>query len=188
MNFIDAVINEEIKLKTKDEKINKVFSYYMKQVFSNSFLNKINSSLNEELIANDFKKNTNIVAYTIGTKLYINSPEFYKLSTEKAMTYVMHEMIHILQNIPAFKRYFNAVEDSLYKCVKSNLKTSMDIFLTGKKQNIHSKEKDEILTYAMNNSLTWSAVNEGTKEKYKKILKDSGMFNLESQFWKKRLN
>ena len=58
-------------------------------------------------------------------------------------------------------------------------------FLTGKPQNIHSDYKDEFLSYCSNFAFNWK-LSPSLKQEYYDILNNSGLFNMESNWWKKR--
>lgn len=188
---LELLINE-VELETKDKQLNILFDNYLKQVFSPIFKKRIDDTLRDKITFKEVVDNKkNVVAYTVGNTIFVNSPVFYSKNRSKAILFLLHEFIHILQNSKSFflVNKFNDIkniENELYNLVQKNLIKSYSAFLTGEKQPLHSSGKDEILTYQMNNSIDWSAVKEGTKEEYKNILQKSGMFNLNSPFWKKR--
>lgn len=189
---LELLINE-VELETKDTQLNKLFDNYIVQIFSPQFCKKIESLLRDKIkLEETVDKNNNVVAWTQGTTIYVNSPVFYSKNRSKAILFIMHEFIHVLQNSKSFfiMSKFNDIkelENALYTLVSNNLTKSYAQFLTGKNQDLHSSGKDEVLTYMMNNSIDWSAVKPGTKEKYKALLEQSGIFNLNTPFWTKRI-
>lgn len=190
---LELIINE-VELETRDKQLNILFDNYLSQVFSSSFKKKIDETLKDRISFKEVvDKTKNVVAYTIGNTIYVNSPVFYSKNRNKGILFLLHEFIHILQNSKSFfiVNKFNdikTVEEQLYSLIQKNLIKPYSTFLTGKNQSLHSSGKDEILTYQMNDSIDWSAVKEGTKEQYIKILKQSGLFNLNSKFWQKRFS
>lgn len=189
---LELLLNE-VELETKDKQLNILFDNYLSQVFSPSFKKRIDETLKDRISFKEVvDKTKNVVAYTMGNTIYINSPVFYSKNINKGILFLLHEFIHILQNSKSFFiiNKFNDIKNTeaqLYSLVQKNLIKPYSVFLTGKNQNLHSSGKDEVLTYQMNNSIDWSAVKEGTKEKYIQILKQSKLFNLNSNFWKKRI-
>lgn len=190
---LELIINE-VELETRDKQLNILFDNYLSQVFSSSFKKKIDETLKDRISFKEVvDKTKNVVAYTIGNTIFVNSPVFYSKNRNKGILFLLHEFIHILQNSKSFFiiNKFNdikTVEEQLYSLIQKNLIKPYSTFLTGKSQSLHSSGKDEILTYQMNDSIDWSAVKEGTKEQYIKILKQSGLFNLNSKFWQKRFS
>lgn len=188
----EHLINE-VELATKDTKLNVLFDSYLKQIFSPAFYRIIDSYFKTRIkFKETVDKNRNVVAWTIGNVIYINTPVFYAKNSNKAILFVLHEFIHILQNSKSFllvDRFGNIkeLEHKLYNLIKPNLTKSFSKFLTNTEQSLHSSTKDEVLSYQMNNSVDWTAVKSGTREAYKKLLIESGLFNLNSPFWKKRL-
>ena len=183
----------EVELETKDKQLNVLFDSYLSQVFSPAFKKKIDETLKDKISFKEVvDKNKNVIAYTMGNTIYVNSPVFYSKNRSKGILFLLHEFIHILQNSKSFflMNKFNDIkniEASLYNVVQRNLVKPYAVFLTGKQQALHSSGKDEVLTYQMNGSVDWSALKPGAKEEYIKILQQSGMFNLNSKFWRKRL-
>lgn len=190
---LELLLNE-VELETRDKQLNILFDNYLSQVFSSSFKKKIDETLKDRISFKEVvDKTKNVVAYTIGNTIFVNSPVFYSKNRNKGILFLLHEFIHILQNSKSFfiVNKFNdikTVEEQLYSLIQKNLIKPYSTFLTGKNQSLHSSGKDEILTYQMNDSIDWSAVKEGTKEQYIKILKQSGLFNLNSKFWQKRFS
>ena len=186
MNFLEAVINEDLHIDSGNRTLNKLFDSYLKEVFSTSFVNKINRLFDTTLVFNDFKQRSTIMCYTQGTKIYVNTPLFRSVPTEKAMNYIMHEMFHVLVNTHKFPE-LNAVNKRLLNVVQKGVpKGKESDFFTGKHQNLHSDWHGEVINYLCNNSIDWDVGMPGIKLAYKTVLEESGIFNLSSKFWKKR--
>lgn len=183
----------EVEIDSNDVRLNTLFNNYLKQIFSPSFYAVIDNHFKNRISFKEVsEENKSVVAYTIGNTIYVNKPVFYSKNANKAILFILHEFIHILQNSKSFfvVNKFGSIkklENSLYLLVKQNLVKPYSQFLTNENQKLHSSGKSEILSYQMNNSVDWTAVKPGTKEAYKKILADSGLFNLNSDFWRKRL-
>jgi hypothetical protein len=188
------ILLNEVELETKDKQLNILFDRYLSQVFSENFKKKIDEVLRDKISFKEVvDKNRNVVAYTIGNVIHVNTPVFYSKNINKAILFVLHEFIHILQNSKSFfivNKFSDIknIENQLYSIVQKSLTKPYSVFLTGKQQPLHSSGKDEVLTYQMNGSIDWSALKPEAKEEYINILKQSGIFNLGSRFWKKRLS
>lgn len=186
MNFEDTIFTEELRIKSGEESLDILFRKYMKDVFSPHFLSKIDRVFNVTLKFGDFKQKSNVMCYTQGTKIYINRPMFYSTEKSKAMNYIMHEMLHVLSNTNKFPE-LNLVNKKLNTIVLNGVERGKESdFFTGKHQNIHSDWHGEVLNYLCNNSINWSVASFGTKLAYKETLEESGLFNMNSVFWKKR--
>jgi hypothetical protein len=182
----------EVQLKTT-KSINSIFNVALKQIFQPEFLRKIENTLRKTIKIREIdNRNQKIVAYNQGSSIYINKRPFGALVLTKKMNYLLHEFIHVLQNMRRFFlfRGFKEINDmtaDLNDVVKSNLVKSFPEFLTGKSVRIGGGDKYEILAYAMNGTLDWTALTKEGQEKFVKILREYGVFNLENQFWHSRL-
>lgn len=186
MNFEDSLFTEELRVSSGDKALDVLFRKYMKDIFSPNFLSKIDRQYNTTLNLRDFKEKSNVMAYTQGTKIYINRPLFYATPKDKAMNYIMHELIHVLSNTGAFPE-LKAVSSKLVGIVAKGVsKDKISDFFTGKHQNIHSDWHGETINYLCNNSINWSAGMAGIQEAYKETLEESGLFNMKSAWWQKR--
>ena len=188
MDFSEVIYTEELRINSGEEGLNKLFRQTLNEIFSPIFLKKIDRVFDTSLNFSYFKKRTNVMCYTQGTKIYINRPMFESTPKEKAMNYIMHEMFHVLINTGKFQE-LKIVQNNLASIVsKAVKKENISEFLTGKKQDIHSYWQGETLSYLCNNSIKWDAAILGTKKAYYITLKQSGLFNLGSNFWKKRFS
>ena len=182
---VKSMLFEELKIETEIEKINNNFRKYLSEVFSSVFIKKLDRVFKEPLIIENFKKDNNVMALTVGTKISVNSKMFNELPTDKAMVYIFHELFHVLQNVsqfPEVKTLNRMLQNKTMSKININ---DINKFLTGKEQNIHSNYKDEFLSYCSNFAFDWSLCKE-LKSEYYRILNQSGIFNLESRWWKKR--
>ena len=187
VNFMNyEKILEELEINSEIEKINKNFRKYIEQVFSPIYLKKIDRVFKKPLIVDTFKQNTNVMALTSpDNTISINMKMFKELPTEKAMVYIIHELFHVLQNLSQFEEMRTVNKILMEKTLKKIPRTSMNKFLTGKEQDIHSNYKDEFLSYCSNAAFDWSIAPDLKKEYYI-TLKNSGIFNISSKWWSKR--
>jgi len=187
VNFMNyEKILEELEINSEIEKINKNFRKYIEQVFSPIYLKKIDRVFKKPLIVDTFKQNTNVMALTSpDNTISINMKMFKELPTEKAMVYIIHELFHVLQNLSQFEEMRTVNKILMEKTLKKIPRTSMNKFLTGKEQDIHSNYKDEFLSYCSNFAFDWSMAPD-LKNEYHLILSNSGIFNMKSEWWLKR--
>ena len=188
MDFTDAVFTEELRVDSSNKTLDRLFRASLSDIFSSSMLKKIDRVFDSSLVLKNFNRRTNIMCYTQGTKIYINKPLFENTPKEKALNYLMHELIHVLINtgkFPELKTLQNNLANVISKAVK---KEDISEFLTGKKQDIHSAWQGETINYLFNNSIKWDKAVPGTKLAYYIKLKQSNIFKLNSLFWKKRFS
>ena len=186
MNFEDTVFTEDLRISSGEEALDKMFRTYLVQVFSPNFVKKIDRVFVVPLVLRDFRERSNVMAYTQGTKIYVNKPLFLSTPKDKAMNYIMHELLHVLSNTGKFPELVTVNKQLANIVAKAVDKDKISLFFTGKQQNIHSDWRGEAINYLCNNSIDWSAAVVGTKEAYKETLEESGLFNMTSPFWKKR--
>ena len=98
----------------------------------------------------------------------------------------MHEMFHVLNNTGKFPELAVLNKKLLTIVANSVEKENIAEFLTGKKQNIHSDWRGEVINYLCNNSIKWDLALGTTKEAYQETLAESGLFNMKSTWWRKR--
>lgn len=188
MTFEDVVFNEELRVDSGEKALDNLFRRYMGQVFSPLFLKKIDRFFDTTLVLKDFKQQSNVMCYTQGTKIYLNRPLFDATPKDKAMNYILHELFHVLNNTGKFPE-LAAVNKNLLNIVLRGVNRGKEAeFLSGKAQNIHSDWRGEVINYLCNNSINWDVAiaPKETKEAYKEILEESGLFNMKSTWWKQR--
>ena len=186
MEFADVVFTEELRINSGEVALDNMFKNSLKEVFSDQYLKKINRVFDVKLNFSSFKERSNIMCYTKGTKIYINKPIFISTPKDKAINYILHELIHVLINTGKFPELKN-LETTLANVISKAVKTGQENeFLTGKQQDIHSAWKGETITYLFNNSIKWDLAMPGTKLAYYNILNKSNIFNMSSSFWNKR--
>ena len=99
--------------------------------------------------------------------------------------YIIHEFFHVLQNMEQFKE-IKTVNRMLGNITKKYISSNkINLFLTGKEQNIHSDANEEFLSYCSNFAFKFDLAP-NLKKEYYRILDQSGLFNMESEFWSKR--
>lgn len=173
--------------------IEKTFNHALELVFSNSYLKKINKFIRNKVVVVDAQdKNERIVAWNIGTKIYVNKQIFYSKNKTDQIRFLLHEFMHVLMNKKSFliQRQFKELHDlsqELYEIVNKSLVKPMSVFLTGEEQKIPTMDTQEIISYLMNGKISFNALTPEGKKKFIKTLVNSGIFNLHSDFWKRRL-
>lgn len=180
----------EVQLQTSED-INKIFNYALTQVFTPAYVKKINEVLQKEIQIKEVAKTENFNAYTQGKTIVINKPKFYSLNREQQVKTLLHEFIHILQTSKFlfFSRFkeISKLTKILNLIVKRNLTGSLSVFLTGEEKKMMSDDKEEILAYLIGDGLKWSELKPEGKKVFLRTLQESGVFNLGSSFWAKRL-
>lgn len=170
------------------------FKNSLSLVFSDAYLNKINHVLrkNIKIKEKDFNDPSK-ASYVSGRTIFINTPVFEKLNPKQRTDYLLHEFIHVIQNtrnffvLKAFKEVFDLGND-LYKIARRYTKRGgVEEFLTGNRRSKIGNPRLEIVSYLMNGSLDWTVMSDKGREKFIETLKNTGMFNLRSPFWNKRL-
>ncbi len=182
-------LNEEQK--EIDPKLRKAFNEALEQVFSRGYLLKISRKLSDFLIIEEVDEKEDVMAYNIGSKIFINKNTFHELSLKAQSRYLLHEFIHILQRkkgllFSKFKEIRRLTID-IYSILKKHLTQPISVFLTGKNQDLGPGGKWEVLSYFMNNSINWNAVSKEGAELIEREIRNSGIFNTDSDFWKRRL-
>lgn len=183
----------EVSLSGVDDKLQALFSYALTQVFSPSYVRKIEEVLSRSITVKEIVKNDeNIVAYQSGNVIYVNKPVFYTKASEQKVQYLIHEMMHLLQGskkmffIQNFKE-LNVVSEKLYDVVSKNLVKTLPMFLTSKNVKLPTSGREEVIPYLANNKTDWSAITPEARNEFIKIMNESGLFNMKSRFWIKRL-
>lgn len=176
---------EELEIQTNEDRLNENFRKYLVQVFSPIYVKKIDRVFKTPLKIEEFNKSDNVMAFTQGNQISISKKVLDELPTEKAMVYIFHEFLHVLQNLKSFAEVKKLNDLLRTKTMKKISVDKINQFLTGKEQNIHSDYKDEFLTYCSNGAFDWSICPE-LKQTYYETLKNSGIFNMESDWWKYR--
>jgi len=176
----------------KELSLEKNFANSLLQVFSVSFIKKIEDKIHKNIkVKIKDLKDPSKAAYTIGKTIYINENIFNRLSEKEKTKYLLHEFIHVLQNkknFYVFKTFKEVYElgNSLYKTIYKYSKKPVSFFLIGRKEKIQNI-KLEIIPYLINNSINWEILGEKGKKEFVQKLQDSKMFNLNSSFWRERI-
>lgn len=192
MEVKEYLLNE-VALNGIDEELQSLFNYGLAQVFSPSMVGKIEEKINKMISIKEVVKNDeNIVAYQSGNVIYVNKPVFSEKTTEQKIQYLLHEFFHILQTSKHFLlvqnfKEINEISKQLFEIIKNGLISSYSMFLTGKDVKLPTSGPEELLPYFANGKITWSAVTPQTRIAFVNKLKESGIFNLRSKFWTKRL-
>lgn len=182
----------EVKI-GNDEDIESAFNKALELVFTPLYLNKIEKNILDRVkIVDDEDRNQNIVAWNIGTTIYVNKQVFYSKQKADQIRFLLHEFSHVLMNKKSFliQRQFkdlHDLSDRLYKIVSKTLNKPLSVFLTSTNQNLPTKDKQEIISYLMNGKIDWSAISKEGRIEFIKELRKSNIFNLQTNFWRKRL-
>ena len=184
MKYVN-IINEELKIDSEIDSLNKNFRKYIEQVFSSTFIKKIDRVFKNPIIIREFKEKSNVMAVTQNQQISVNVKMFNELSVDRAMVYIIHELFHVLQNMSQFKEVRTVNKILMKKTMNKISSQNINEFLTGKPQNIHSDYKDEFLSYCSNFAFNWK-LSPSLKQEYYDILNNSGLFNMESNWWQKR--
>lgn len=176
----------------KNPEVEKVFNLALKQVFSQTYLNKIENIITKRVkLKEKINKDQNMVAWNEGTNIYINKPIFYAKPIAQQMRYLLHEFMHVLHHSKSFLilRNFKKMKNlskALWPIVEKHTKDK-GAFLTGKSLDKKYLNKEETVSYLMNDSIAWKNITPEGKQLFINELKRSGMFNLQHPFWLKRL-
>lgn len=175
-----------------DADLEKIFNLSLMQVFSNQYLSKINSVIKNKInIKEKTSTDPNIVAWVEGTTIYINTLEFNARDMKSKIKYILHEFMHVLNNSKSFifLSKFKEIKDlsnNLWVIIKKHSKNPGK-FLTSKNIKSNYFNSQESLSYLMNDAIDWNQISSEGKSLIINTLKKSNVFNLESVFWKKRL-
>ena len=184
MKYVN-IINEELKIDSEIDSLNTNFRKYIEQVFSSTFIKKIDRVFKNPIIIREFKEKSNVMAITQNQQISVNVKMFNELSVDRAMVYIIHELFHVLQNMSQFKEVRTVNKILMKKTMNKISSQNINEFLTGKPQNIHSDYKDEFLSYCSNFAFNWN-LSPSLKQEYYDTLNNSGLFNMESNWWQKR--
>lgn len=176
----------------KNPEVERVFNLALKQVFSQTYLNKIENIITKRIkLKEKISKDQNMVAWNEGTNIYINKPIFYAKPIAQQMRYLLHEFMHVLHHSKSFLILRNFKEmknlsNALWPIIEKHTKNK-GTFLTGKTIDKKYLNKEETVSYLMNDSIKWNQITPEGKSLFINELKRSGMFNLQHAFWLKRL-
>ena len=194
MNLTSHLIEQVAFSSTTEEGqgLNKDFDLALRNVFSPAFYQKIEKVLKNNIKIIPFSDDSGNMAYNVHGNIYINEKEFAKLTQDRKIAYILHEFVHVLQRkktagvFSSFKEVLKVSQD-LYNLVVKNLTGSLSMFLIGKEEDLGPLKQIEVLAYLMNSKIRWQFLKPEAKKEFISILKNSGLFNLQSSFWKDRL-
>lgn len=186
-----------VEAKTEEgRELEQAIANALKKVFKGQYIQKIQGKIGDDIVIKkkDFG-NKNAVAYTKGRTIYVNEPVFSKMEMKDKVRYLLHEFIHIMQNtknfmvVRSFKEVYD-LADELWPIVKKNLTKPLAVFLTGRNQSLGTSDrylKYELISYLMNGDIRWDALTKEGYQQFIEVLRKSNIFNLNSDFWIKRL-
>lgn len=178
----------EMKL-GKDIKIEEYFNKALGEVFSPTYLTKVNDKIKNKIkVKERVSGNQSIVAWVVGTTIYVNRPVFERKSLVKKIRYLLHEFFHVLNNSKSFfiiSKFpeINTVSKQLWEIVIKDAE-NVGLFLIGIKADKKKFNNQEALSYLMNNDINWNQLPASSKAKFIKTLENSNLFNLKSSTWK----
>ena len=199
-------LNEEVDA-WENQELKKEFNEYLKGIFSPMFYVKIDRKFSSKVsiikMTDAVRKfNNDAIAFTTGgnvIQLNFDLIDEYasknNLSEEKKhemiQTTAIHEFMHLLQ----LKRRFifsefkeiNKLTKKLKKVLRKHLKGSLSLFLTRQEQDLGNGGNYEILAYLMNSNINWGLLTPKGRSLFINTLRESGIFNLTSKEWRKRL-
>ena len=182
---------QEVTLEGNVE-LDSLFNKALNQVFSISYLNKIEANIKRDIKLQEKEEKDGVVAFNVGDTIYVNPNEFHKLERTAQIRYILHEFIHVLQRRRGFLfsqfKEIRQLSKRIYKLIKKHSDYPPSYFLTGRVQSLGAGKKFEALSYFMNNSINWKAVDEEGRRKIIAELVSSGLFNMEHEFWRRRLS
>jgi hypothetical protein len=181
----------EEAVKDVDPALRKIFNSALLQVFSQRYLGEIAKKVGDNLLIKQVDEKPGIVAFNVGSKIYINKNEFWDYDQKQQARYLLHEFIHVLQRKGgAFLSKFpeiRTLSKKIHKIYKQHSSQPLSVFLTGKNTDLGAGGKWEVMSYFMNDSIDWRAIDNEGKAAIISEIKNSGIFNTNSPFWKKRL-
>lgn len=189
MNLNDYLT--EVKL--DDANLESIFNHAIGEIFSAKMVQKIESIFKQKLhIEYVDHKNKNEMVWTEGSKISVNKSEFAKLSPQRKVEYLTHEFIHVLLNQKTFfiaSKFseLDAFTKALFDIVKKHANGNIGSFLLSKPLEEKYINNQEALAYFMNANQDWNQVSKEGAEEIKKTIINSGLFNTNSSFWKKKL-
>lgn len=190
MAYIEDLLYE-IKI-GNNKNIESLFNYMLSQIFDEAYLKKIEMLLNNKVIKIiEKEERKDIVAWTVGTTIYVNPDEFNARNIESQIKYLLHEFIHVLNNSKSFfiLNKFKEIKELSKTLWKITLEHSDNPgkFLTNKNINKNLLNDQEALSYIMNGNLNWAEISSKGRKLFIEAIKQSNIFNLDSKFWKERL-
>lgn len=184
---------QEVTLKGTDKKIEDLLNIALREVFTKEYTTKIDGILKKSIKIKEKNLAFNKAAYTAGKIIVINSRVFHNLEYTQKITLLLHEFIHILQKNKGFfsGNKFEEIIDLSNKlwdiANRYKLETLGDLLLN-KKISKKYLNKNEILSYLMNSKFNWSKISPEGKREFIKVLRNSRIINISSDFWTTRLN
>lgn len=174
------------------EDFNEFFNNALKEVFSSSYMNKIDTILKRIEIKPYSKASEKVVAYVNAgnnKNIFVNRYYFDDLPKEKKIEFLLHEFFHILQQTKSFiffRRFKDLIEldERLEREIPRYLNAPMSEFLTGQK-NRKISTRLEVLPYIIGTrTADWSCISKEGKKYIRDVLTSSGLFNINSNYFK----
>jgi hypothetical protein len=184
---IETLLLEDVTIASKNDMLNDIYRIKLKEVFSPFFYSKVDRIIKKRILIDSFSDKTTVVAYTKQGHIFVNSKLFYSKKPDDAVIYLIHETLHLLEDL----KYFPEIKQlriKLWKIIQKNLTKPLSVFYTGKKQDLYSNGMEETLTYFIaNRSCDFSALKPEGRKEYIEAIKNSELFNIHSVWMRKVL-
>ena len=176
---------------TGAEEFEEFFNNALKEVFSSSYMNKIDSLIKKINIKTYSNASDKVVAYVNSgnnKEIFVNRYYFDSLPKERKIEFLLHEFFHILQQTKSFifiRRFKDLIEldNALEKEIPRYLNSTLSEFLTGQARKISSRF--EVLPYIVGTrTADWSSISKEGKKYIEETLKNSGIFNTSSKYFR----
>lgn len=186
-------LNEYLSSKTKDSdrirQIKASLETFLFVNFSASFATELSGYL-EKAKFNLKSRKDDVVAMTYSnTEIMINTNMFFARSTEEQMAYITHELIHISERKGNHK--VKTLNRKLWDFYNTNKipGTDVSMVMVGKPRiSRRWVNKHECVNYLLTEKVHFEYLEPGSYDEFMGLLEKSGLFKLNSQFWRKRLS
>lgn len=159
---------------------------FSSNILTKDYYNKIKEELKNIRIKKR-KMSKEVVAYSLKKRIYINENRFFSLTKKAQMEYVLHEILHIMQekdkNLVSQGKFIYSFLNSQ----KIDKKQSLSEIIIGRKNLSKRYFNDkEIIPYLLNHSIDFKYLKEGSRETVLSYLKEGNIFNMNSTYWKEK--
>jgi len=175
--------------KEKVEYLKESLRSFLRKNFTSDFAKELIGYLDKIKIVFKERKD-DVVAMTFSDKeITINPKMFYARSNEEQMAYLAHELIHVSEKKGNTK--VKSLNRKLWDFYETNKidGTDVSMVMVGKPRvSRRWVNKHECVNYLLTEKVHFEYLEPGSKEEFKELLEKYKLFNLDSQFWKNRLD